>query len=287
MIDPRLPGLSPRRALASSLLLAGAVLLHPSLAGAHFVLESPASWSTQDVLGSPQKIPPCGSSGAEATGEVTALQAGQTITVTVNETVFHPGHYRIALAVHDRSELPPEPEVTPGSTPCGSVEIQNPPVFPVLADGVFAHTQPFSGPQSIQITLPEGVTCDHCTLQIIEFMGEHGLNNPGGCFYHHCSDLSIQSVSVGGGGSGGTGAAGGAGGSGQSGSGQAGGVAAGGSSGASGTAGSGEAGQRGVPIDSGASDDSSGCSLPAARSSGAGGLVSLLALGAWLRRRRR
>src|SRR3954453_22891635 len=134
-------------------------------ASAHFVLEAPECARSQDALGSPQKLGPCGDeAGGTPTGKITAFQSGQMITLTIDEVVFHPGHYRIALAKNDRSELPPEPTVAPGAgTPCGTGPIQNPPVFPVLADGVLAHTQAFSGPQTIQIKLPDDVTCDHCT----------------------------------------------------------------------------------------------------------------------------
>jgi hypothetical protein len=171
--------------------------LASSPARAHFVLEAPACWMSQDGSGSPQKAGPCGNEGGgNPTGKVTAFQSGQTITVTIHEMIFHPGHYRIALAVHDRSELPAEPPVTVGSTPCGSAPVQNPPVFPVLADGVFEHSTPFTTPQSVQVTLPSNVTCNHCTLQVIEFMSDHGLNMPGGCFYHHCADISLQSTPV-------------------------------------------------------------------------------------------
>ena len=79
-----------------------------------------------------------------------------------------------------------------GTDPCGSTVIQNPPVFPVLADGMLLHTSPISGSQSFTVTLPTDVTCANCTLQVEEFMSNHGLNNPGGCFYHHCADISIQ-----------------------------------------------------------------------------------------------
>ena len=185
------------RALLWSTLVVGTAMT-PVVADAHFVLEDPPSWHTQDAGGSPQKLGPCGNeTGGTDTGTVTAFQTGSTITVTIHETVFHPGHYRVALALHDRSELPPEPTVTPGvGTPCGTVPIQDPPVFPVLADGMLVHTMPMSGPQSFQVPLPAGMTCDHCTLQIIEFMSQHPLNNPGGCFYHHCADISIQDVVV-------------------------------------------------------------------------------------------
>jgi MYXO-CTERM domain-containing protein len=186
-----------QRAFSGALAVGALALLSPASADAHFILRTPASWMSQNSLGDPQKQGPCGiGAGGTPTGSVTAVQAGQTITISIDETIFHPGHYRIALAVNDRSELPPEPVVTPGSTPCGSVAIQNPPVFPVLADGVLLHTRPFSGRQTIQVTLPPDVTCEHCTLQILEFMSEHGLNVPGGCFYHHCADLSIASVTV-------------------------------------------------------------------------------------------
>jgi MYXO-CTERM domain-containing protein len=179
------------------LLLVATVALAPSVAQAHFILEEPASWREQGPLGDPQKLGPCGDDGTgEATGTVTAFKAGETITVKVNEMVFHPGHYRVALAVNDRSELPAEPVVTPGSTPCGSVPIESSPAFPVLADGVLQHTQPFDEPQSFQVTLPADVTCEKCTLQVIEFMSNHPLNNPGGCFYHHCADISIHADST-------------------------------------------------------------------------------------------
>jgi uncharacterized protein (TIGR03382 family) len=180
--------------ISIALLGCGAIgFLAPGTADAHFALEDPPSWMSQDSLGLPQKLGPCGDEGGGTpTGTVTTYQSGQTITVTVNEIIFHPGHYRISLAVNDRSELPAEPVVTPGSTPCGTAAIENPAVFPVLADDVFDHTQPFTSPQSVQITLPSDVVCAHCTLQVIEFMSEHALNNPGGCFYHHCADLSIS-----------------------------------------------------------------------------------------------
>jgi hypothetical protein len=182
----------------------------PSPAGAHFVLQTPANWMSQDSFGAPIKLGPCGDEGGGTpTGTVTAFQSGTMVTITIDETIYHPGHYRVALSTTDRSQLPAEPTVTPGAgTPCGTVPIMSPAVFPVLADGVLVHTAAFSGPQTFQVKLPDGMTCDHCTLQVIEFMSEHPLNMPGGCFYHHCADIKIQSTPVivdGGAGDGGSG----------------------------------------------------------------------------------
>jgi len=181
-----------KKFLAPALVPAFACALPPTSARAHFTLDKPASWMSQDALGSPQKLGPCGDeSGGTATGAVTVYAQGETISVTVDEKIFHPGHYRIAISPADPSGLPPEPVVTPGATPCGSVPVQSPPMFPVLADGVFEHSTAFSSPQTTQVTLPAGFTCDHCTLQVIEFMSDHPLNNPGGCFYHHCATISV------------------------------------------------------------------------------------------------
>jgi hypothetical protein len=170
------------------LLALAATFLAPRDGAAHFALRAPESWRVQDGLGNPQKTGPCGDEGSAAeTGAITPFSPGETITITLDETIHHPGHYRVALAVNDRSELPAPPPVTPGDTDCGTVPIMMPAVFPVLADGMLEHTTPFSGTQSFQVTLPTDVTCTRCTLQVLEFMSDHGAP----CFYHHCADVSI------------------------------------------------------------------------------------------------
>ena len=184
-----------------ALTLAVGSALAPRIATAHFILHAPASWREQGIHGDPQKTGPCGDEADPAlpTGVVTTFSPGETITITIDEAIFHPGHYRVALAVDDRSELPAEPPVTPSQyTDCGSVPVMSPPVFPVLADGVLPHTQPFHDRQSFTVTLPSDVTCDHCTLQVIEFMSSHDAP----CFYHHCADISIKAGGGGGGGGG-------------------------------------------------------------------------------------
>jgi hypothetical protein len=40
------------------------------------------------------------------------------------------------------------------------------------------------------VRLPN-IDCAHCTLQIIQFMEEHGENRDGRFTYHHCADLKI------------------------------------------------------------------------------------------------
>jgi Lytic polysaccharide mono-oxygenase, cellulose-degrading len=269
-----------RRLLACGLVAAAASVWAPAPASAHFILTEPAASLTQDNLGNPQKAPPCGDDGgAVASGKVTAYQAGQNITITINETIFHPGHYRISLGVNGPGDIPVEPVVTAGSTACGSAPIDPKPAFPVLADGVFAHDKAFDGPQSITITLPEDVTCDHCTLQVLEFMSNHGLNNPGGCYYHHCSEISIKS-------SGGTGSTTGSSSSSSGASTTAASTGAGGAASTTTTS----AGEGGSTGSSGSTaGESSGCGFAGISTSSSGlvGLGSLVALAALTLRRRR
>ena len=215
-LSPRIPcsGRSSRRhtargALAVALASGGLGVFAPSNAHAHFKLLEPPSFMSQTSDGSPQKLGPCGDEAvtpaATATGIVTTFQEGQTITLTVDGTIPHPGHWRVSLGLTGPNDLPAEPAVTPGTfsgvqMACGTAVIENPPVFPVLGDNLLPSTTTgFTGNMNMQVTLPKGVTCTNCTLQVIQFMSDHGLNNPGGCFYHHCATISIVAASSDGG----------------------------------------------------------------------------------------
>ena len=184
------------RCLAALLLVAAT----GSVASAHFTLMMPAAYSKQDSFGAPEKSPPCGQADPGTPiqmvpGEVT-FATGDTITVMIDENIFHPGHYRVAIA-QDLTSLPADPAVTAGTgTPCGSAAIETSPALPVIADNLMVHTSSFSGPQSVQVKLPANFACAHCLLQVVEFMSDHPLNNPGGCFYHHCARVSITDNGV-------------------------------------------------------------------------------------------
>jgi hypothetical protein len=169
------------------------------LASAHFKLAEPASWITENDLGDPQKLGPCGGTSANAgtpTNAVTKVQGGQKLHLKWTETVYHPGHYRIALSVNSRDELPADPPVQTKDGDKGpmsvSAPIQSTAKVPVLVDGLFPHnTRPASNATwETDVVLPN-ISCSHCTLQIVQFMAEHGLNKDGGYFYHHCADLQI------------------------------------------------------------------------------------------------
>ena len=177
---------------------------------AHFQLLEPASWIQENQLGDPQKLGPCGGDPSREneqllTGAVTEVIGGSELHVKIQETIFHSGHYRVALAVHSRNELPPDPITFEKYTDRGVYSvwgaIQSPPQIPVIADGLFRH-YPAEGerasfrpetpmaPWETDIRLPN-INCENCTLQVIQFMADHGYNQPGGYSYHHCADLRI------------------------------------------------------------------------------------------------
>ncbi len=173
------------------LFISGLVLLAPE-AFAHIKLIEPADWLQTSSAGDPQKEGPCGSSSGTPTGVITTVMAGSKLHLRWQETVFHPGHFRVAIAAN-RSAFT-DPVVTTGSGQCISAATQATPVAPVMADGLFVHTSsPGSTPYETDITVPN-TPCEHCTLQLIQFMSSH----PAPCIYYHCADLRIVAASDGG-----------------------------------------------------------------------------------------
>jgi hypothetical protein len=174
-------------------------------ADAHFVLISPAASLVQNRLGDPQKIAPCGGVSANPgrgtpanpgvpTGAVTELTGGTMLHLMVQETIYHPGHYRVALA-RSVAQLPKDPVVTTGETERGvrsiAAEIQNPPVAPVIADGLFVHNERPTQNFETDIPIPN-ISCRDCVIQVIEFMADHpGIAVDGGHSYHHCATVNI------------------------------------------------------------------------------------------------
>lgn len=176
------------------------VVVVPAAAYAHFRLLEPASWIVENERGDPQKAGPCGGSNTDwgkPSYVIGKAVGGQKLHLRIQETVYHPGHYRVALAVNSPNELPLDPETTTRDSERGpwsvSAVIQNPPQIPVLADGLFVHATKPAGtmaPWETDVQLPN-ITCKKCTLQVVQFMAEHAFNNPGGYSYHHCADLQI------------------------------------------------------------------------------------------------
>lgn len=160
------------------------VLAFPAFA--HIKLTSPTSWQVTDALGNPQKVGPCGEAGT-ASNVVTTVEAGSQLSVEWTDTIFHPGHYRISIAQDRNALVTPTPVLDNGGTNCASAPIESTPALPTLADGVYPHTTGSSGmTRTYAVTVPM-MSCDNCTLQLMQFMASHSPP----CFYFQCATLRI------------------------------------------------------------------------------------------------
>jgi MYXO-CTERM domain-containing protein len=243
--------------------LVGTYVTAASPAWAHFDLMEPAQ--AQNNKGG-KGGPPC-PAGA-ATNAVTEVMGGKMLSLKINETTYHPGHYRIALAA-TKEGLPMEPAVQkkPGGDSM-SATIDPAPQLPVLKDGALVHTAKFNGAQTIDVMIPD-MNCDKCTLQVIEFMADHSPPY----FYHQCATLKIT-ASAGGTPDGGAdtapGTGGTAGGTGGSAPGSGGVSSSGGSSGSGGAASGGSSGSGSGGVASGGSSGSASGGSSGARGGSSG-----------------
>ena len=185
-----------------ALAVTAVMLSVPAAVHGHFNLIAPAATLVQNERGDPQKAGPCGGSNTDwgkPSGMVTKVMGGSNLHIKIQETTYHPGYYRIALAVNSPLELPLDPEAETKPSDRGPMSVSGKvvenPRAPVLVDGLWVHhDRPAAGtqlpPWETDVTLPN-ITCKKCTLQVIQFMEEHGFNNPGGFTYHHCAGLEI------------------------------------------------------------------------------------------------
>ena len=172
----------------------------PAVIRAHFKLLEPASWLIEDNRGDPQKAGPCGGTNTDygkPSYVIGKAVGGQKLHLKVQETVCHPGRYRVALAVNSPTELPLDTDTTTKESDRGtwsvSAAIQIPAKIPVLADGLFVHaTRPTGAmePWEADVQLPN-INCRKCTLQVVQFMADHRLQQSGRVLYHHCANLQI------------------------------------------------------------------------------------------------
>jgi hypothetical protein len=185
--------------------LASVALLHATTAHAHFKLLEPASWLNEDAQGGPQKGSPCGPGNTRpfigddvqpipASDAVTTFEAGATVTVKWQETVYHPGYFRISIARTAAADATstdfPDPPLTDTEN-ChyDNAAVETKPHGDVLADGLFMASDVSGTNRSLEqdVKLPDE-PCDHCTLQVVQVMEGHPASS---CFYFHCADIKI------------------------------------------------------------------------------------------------
>jgi MYXO-CTERM domain-containing protein len=170
--------------LTPSILLASAVgLAVATPAAAHVALtDPPARYDSQTYI----KDYPCGHPDNPEGESTRTYEEGATITVQWNEYIGHPGHFRIALSTEgDQALIDPTDYDDFYSAPNVILDdIEDP-------DGVADH--------SVEITLPAGVTCEKCTLQLLQIMTDKMPWGPAGGneLYYQCADITITPVGAG------------------------------------------------------------------------------------------
>lgn len=151
-------------------------------AAAHINMTYPPARYVMDQL----KDPPCGAIGnPPGVNPPTVLQAGETITITLNEFVDHGGHFRISFS-EDGTDQFVSPTAFDDFYPDPSVLMDNIPDNQV------------GGIHEIDFEVPN-VNCNPCTIQALQVMS-------GGTFsedslYYQCADIVIEGAVAGGTGS--------------------------------------------------------------------------------------
>jgi hypothetical protein len=155
--------------------LAVALTVAPGAALAHVQLSSPLQREAA------QKTGPCGSSGSTRSGNICTYRPGSTITVRWDETVEHPGHFRISFDEDGDDDF---------VVPTGYDDIG--PYEGVLVDNI-ADRDVRSGDAgySQEVQLPD-VECDSCTLQLIQVMSDKPPYGNGDDIYYQCADIVLS-----------------------------------------------------------------------------------------------
>jgi Lytic polysaccharide mono-oxygenase, cellulose-degrading len=155
--------------------IAAALALLPGAALAHVQLESPLQREAA------QKQGPCGSSGSGRSDNVCTYRPGATITVTWDETIEHPGHFRISFDQDGDDDF---------VVPTGYDDVG--PYQGVLVDDIADRDVRGGDPgYSQEIQLPD-VECDSCTLQLIQVMTDKPPYGNGDDIYYQCADIVLS-----------------------------------------------------------------------------------------------
>jgi hypothetical protein len=152
-------------------MIAALVLAAP--ADAHITLTFPDGRFGNDTF---QKTQPCGLGGAndKRGPNVQTFEPGETISITWDETVDHPSHFRISFDDDGQDFMTPPTETSFYVNEL--VEIDEIPDEP-------------DQKYSVEYTFPL-IECTNCTLQVIQVMYE-GQYNPASSVYYQCSDIEL------------------------------------------------------------------------------------------------
>lgn len=185
-------------------LIVGSLCLFTSVAQAHISIDlggtHKSRYSDAGLKGSP-----CGMAGGARGTNIYTYKPGATITVSLVETVPHPGYFRIAFD-NDGDDGFVTPSGTDGAMgacagdpKCGPGKADYCNNASVLLDNLDAHAAGgLNTKRTFSVTLPN-VECTNCTLQIIQVMNDlniHGAPYPADDIYYQCIDLVLSKTAM-------------------------------------------------------------------------------------------
>jgi hypothetical protein len=157
----------------TALLTAGGIAAFASPASAHIRLRAPLQ-RYADL-----KDGPCGLRNGTRTENVCTLRPGANIIVVWDETINHPGHFRISFDDDGDDDF---------VDPAGFDDLYT--GSSVLLDGI--PDQDGDSGYRQELTLPD-IECDNCTLQVIQVMTDKAPYGDGNDLYYQCADLVLSS----------------------------------------------------------------------------------------------
>ena len=195
--------------LGKSVAVATAVLAIAQPAAAHISLEEGGTHRSRYGDGE-LKAGPCGKAGGTRGTNLYTYSSGQKITVTVVETIPHPGYFRFAFDndgddafIEPASIKPIDPNRKCPNDPtdrCGVSDFYNSPAVLPGMDNLNPHlTAAFGTRYTWVVQLPD-VECNNCTLQLIQIREDdltHGPYDPTpgvgvADIYHQCIDIVLK-----------------------------------------------------------------------------------------------
>jgi MYXO-CTERM domain-containing protein len=184
-------------------------------ASAHISLEQAGTHKSRYGDGE-LKDGPCGRKGGVRGTNVYTYAPGQKITISVLETIVHPGYFRIAFDddgddafIEPASIKPVDPArkcPSGAGDHCGMSDFYNSPAVLPNMDNLNPHITAASGMKyTWEVTLPN-VECTNCTLQLIQVMEDDAFHGPYDPtpgvgvedIYHQCIDIVLKRSADGG-----------------------------------------------------------------------------------------
>jgi hypothetical protein len=159
------------------------LLLSANSANAHTRWVTPTPRAGENI-----KLAPC---GASAGAVVATYNEGGTITVTFNEFVTHSGYFGVAIA--NKPNPTSDADFTPLANPLPP-PVTNPyPGRMNPAIHIYNTKDQPNDDWNVTFTLPAGMSCSNCVLQVIEYMMDAGPSVPP-TLYHSCADVSVRAL---------------------------------------------------------------------------------------------